>query len=212
MRTWKYAFLLFLIASIAAIAMPISSQCIAFNNIALQLAIAPNQTQSPITLQQIQSMLGTGQINNNASTRTYSWIHKNRALIIKTKDGRIIEKILSGIEDGSQEEKNMQLAYDSLASASSDLIIKSIQNQLGAGSYTSVKLQKYSWQCGIGSLILTVDQNNNPTNADISYSSMQGQDAIELQVGPEHPKWDSILDYLGSSTCTWSRTFETGST
>ena len=182
------------------------NQCAPFDSIALQLALAQNKMPPPLNLEQIQLLLGAGNSETSLTLTTYSWIYKNRILLVKTNGDDIADKMLTGSNDGSITSKKMEQIYEKLKSATSVWIIKDIQRQLGPGHITSNKLRRYSWYCGSGSLTITIDQNNNVTATTISYQAPLG--SIETRIGPIHPEWDIKTDSLGESHRAWQRTFE----
>jgi hypothetical protein len=101
----------------------------------------------------------------------------------------------------------MEQIYEKLKSATSVWFIKEIEGQLGPGRVTSDKLQNYNWHCGIGSLEVTSDQNNNIVTATIGYRTSQNKEIIESQLGFTHPAWDIKTDLFGDSYRAWQRTY-----
>ncbi|EKE01190.1 MAG: hypothetical protein ACD_21C00196G0007 [uncultured bacterium] len=183
------------------------NQCSKFNSIALQLALAQTGMQSPLNLDQLQNALGRGEMRPATVTTTYTWTNKNRILLVKAINDDLTTKLLTGNDDGSMISKKMERIYEKLKTATSVWIIKEIQSQLGSGLVTRDKLQNYSWQCGVGSLEVAADQNNNLIAATIGYRTHQNKEAIETQLGFNHPAWDIQTDVLGESYRAWKRTF-----
>jgi len=176
-----------------------------FDSIALQLALAQNKMQSPLSLEQIQSYLGTGD-QETISNITYSWIYKNRALLVTTEGNNISNKILSGNNDGSVISKKMEEIFANLKSATSIWSIREIQKKLGPGYSINNKIYNYSWHYGGGTLIITTDTDNKIKSAKINYRGTQEQ--IEMRLGPNHPEWDIKTDSLGQAYRAWQRSFE----
>ena len=71
-----------------------------------------------------------------------------------------------------------------------------------------IKLQNYNWYCGIGSLEVASDQNNNIVTAIIGYKTSQNKATIESQIGFNHPAWDVKTDLFGESYRAWQRSFK----
>jgi hypothetical protein len=163
--------------------------------------------QSPLDLEQLRQSLGFVKPESNNVITTYTWNSKNRILLVKAINGDLTTKLLTGIDDGSPASKKMEQLYEKLKSATSVWSIKEIQSQLGPGHVTSDKLQNYNWHCGIGSLEVAVDQNNNITTATIGYSTPQNKNIIESQVGFSHPAWDIKTDSPDTSYRAWRRAF-----
>jgi len=82
-------------------------------------------------------------------------------------NGNIIDKILTGTDDGSSTSIKMEQIYAKLKSATSVWFIKDIEAQLGRGFTKTTKRYHYSWHCGDGSIKLTTDQDNQITATKI---------------------------------------------
>jgi len=182
-------------------------QCPQFNSIALQFALAQINMQSPFGLEQLQNALGQGKPESTSVITTYTWIYKNRILLVSASNSDLTKKMLTGNDDGSPTSKQMEQAYEKLKTATSIWTIKEIEHQLGPERITRTKSQNYSWHCGIGLLKITADQDNNIIAASISYRTSQNKDIIESQLGFNHPAWDIATDSLGESYRAWKRSF-----
>lgn len=196
-----------LIASSATLAIDnAQNQCSQFNSIALQLALTQPNMKPPLNLDQIQYILGQNKPEAATVTTTYTWTYKNRVLFASIINNNLSKRFLTGISDGSITSKNMEQAYEKLKTATSIWTIKEIQRQLGTGNVTNNQVYTYSWRCGIGSLVITADQNNINT-AIISYRTNQNKEYIETQIGTNHPAWDVIADSSNESYRAWNRMF-----
>ncbi|MEI8054556.1 MAG: hypothetical protein WCH10_00945 [bacterium] len=181
--------------------------CPQFNSVALQFALAQSNMQSPFSLEQLQNTLGQNKPESTDVIATYTWTYKNRILLVSTNNSDLTKKMLTGNDDGSITSRQMEQAYEKLKTATSIWTIKEIERQLGPGRTTRTKLQNYSWHCGIGSLEITTDQDNNITAATISYKTSQNKDIIETQLGFNHPAWDIATDSFGGFYRAWKRSF-----
>ncbi|CAL7960476.1 conserved exported hypothetical protein [Gammaproteobacteria bacterium] len=182
-------------------------QCPQFNGVALQFALAQTNMQSPFSLEQLQNALGQSKPESTAVTATYTWTYKSRILLVSASNSDLTKKMLTGNDDGSLTSKQMEQAYEKLKTATSIWTIKEIERQLGPGRITRTKSQNYSWHCGIGSLEITTDQDNNITAASISYKTSQNKNIIEAQLGFNHPTWDIATDSFSGSYRAWKRSF-----
>jgi len=181
------------------------NQCANFDHVALQLALTQNKMQAPLNLEAIQLFLGAGISETSSNISSYSWIHKERILLVTVSGDNISNKMLTGKDDGSMISKKMEQIYSNLKSATSVWSIKEIQNQLGSGYIKSNKLNNYTWHCGSGSLTIAVNENNDIVSAVISYRAPL--DSIESRVEPNHPEWNVKTDSLGQSYRAWQRSF-----
>ena len=181
--------------------------CPQFNSIALQFALAQANMQAPLNLEQLQNTLGQNKPESTIVTATYTWTYKNRILLVSANNSDLTKKMLTGNDDGSPTSKQMEQAYEKLKTATSIWTIKEIERQLGPGRITRTKSQNYSWHCGIGSLEITADQDNNIIAATIGYKTTSNKGPIETQVGFNHPAWDIATDSFGGSYRAWKRSF-----
>jgi hypothetical protein len=160
----------------------------------------------PLNLVQLQVALGQTKPESNTVITTYAWTHNNRTLLVSANNSDLTKKLLTGNDDGSLTSKKMEQIYEKLKTATSIWSIKEIRQQLGPERITNSTLQNYIWHCGIGTLEITADQNNNITAATVSYRANQ-KDIIETQLGFNHPAWDVATDSFGGSYRTWKRLF-----
>jgi hypothetical protein len=182
-----------------------SNQCSKFNSIVLQFALVQNGMQPPLSLEEIQQTLGPG-MESTSIIAVHTWIYKDRILLVQVTNNDITKKMLTGKNDGSPRSRTMEQIYEKLKTATSIWFIKEIHKKLGPGNNTSSKLQNYTWHCGIGTLAITVDQNDKITTATIGFHS-SNKEAIEAQLGLTHPKWNITNDSLGMSYRAWQRSF-----
>lgn len=183
------------------------TQCSQFNSIALQFALAQTNMQAPLNLEQLQSALGQGKPESTTVAATYTWAYKNRILLASANNNDLTKKMLTGNDDGSLTSKQMEQAYEKLKTATSIWTIKEIERQLGPGRITRTRSQSYSWHCGIGSLEVAANQDNNITAATVIYKTNSNKEPIEAQVGFNHPVWDIATDSFGGSYRAWKRSF-----
>jgi hypothetical protein len=183
------------------------NQCSKFNSIALQLALAQTNMQSPLNLGQLQNALGPGNVESTSVITTYTWLYKSRILLVRVINGDIVKKLLTGDDDGSPTSKKMEQIRERLKTATSIWIINDIQQQLGSGRITRNQFKNYIWRCGMGSLEVTADHDSRLTAATIGYRSYQNEQIIENQVGSSHPPWDIKTESLGQSYRAWKRAF-----
>ena len=202
--SWIPAFAGMTVISIALADTP-KNPCANFDNVALQLAIAQSNMQPSLSLNQIQNSLGSEISGTNQTKTTYSWVHKNLVLIVKTDGDNITDRILTGTSDGDMTSKKMEQIHETLKSATSIWDIKKAQSQLGPGRTVNNKSLQHEWVCGIGSMTITTDQNDNITAADIIYQAPTG--SIEKRLGHNLPAWDIKTDSLGKSYRVWKRLF-----
>jgi hypothetical protein len=184
-----------------------NQQCQQFNGVALQFALAQANMRSPFSIEQLQNTLGQSKPESTAVIATYTWTYKNRILLVSANNSDLTRKMLTGNDDGSPVSKRMEQAYEKLKTATSIWTIKEIEQQLGCGRITRAKAQNYSWHCGIGSLKITTDQDDNITAANISYKTSQNKNTIESQFGFNHPAWDIATDSFSGSYRAWERSF-----
>ncbi len=182
------------------------NRCETFDQIALQLALAETNAKAPFNLDKLQSLLGAESAEVASTTTSYSWIHKDRILLVTVNGDNIADKMLSGNNDGSATSKKMELIYSGLKSATSIWSIDKIQSQLGPPGYKkSSKTESYGWHCNGGSLTVTTNENNDLTSATIEYNASPL--AIEARAGLKHPAWDTKTDSLGQAYRAWQRSF-----
>lgn len=179
--------------------------CANFDSVALQLALAQNNMQPPINLEHIKLLLGT-EITKTVHTRTtYSWVHRNLVLIVKTDGDNITDKMLTGTSSNDEMSRKIEQAYQNLKPATSIWDVRNVQSQLGPGYTVNENIQIYTWVCNGGSITITADQNDNIKAASINYQTPQG--LAEKRLGKGHPQWDTQTDSLGKSFRGWERSF-----
>lgn len=201
------ALLILCSASFALDNVAASNQCSQFNSIALQFALAQANMRPPLKLEQLQNVLGQTKPESTTVITTYAWTHNNRTLLVSANNNDLTKKLLTGNDDGSLSSKKMEQIYEKLKTATSIWSIKEIRQQLGPERITNSTLQNYTWYCGIGTLEITVDQNNNITAATIGYRTNQNKEIIETQLGFNHPVWDIATDSFSGSYRAWKRLF-----
>jgi hypothetical protein len=183
--------------------------CFGFNKVVNQLTLAQNGMRSALNLKQLNQLLGIGTVGPTIITTTYSWVYKDRILLVKTKNGDISAKLLTGTDDGSPISRKMEELNEKLKSATSIWIIKDIEYALGK-SYVSesTTTKTYSWNCGVASLETTTDKDGELISANISYKAPT-IDIIENQIAqPQHVRWDIIDDHTNYSYRQWQRSFK----
>lgn len=133
--------------------------CTDFDKITIKLSLAKDRMGPPLSLEEI--MLALGASDPTISTITsYSWLYKNRVLLVVIDNGNIINRILTGTDDGSPTSRKMEQIYAELQSATSVWFIKNIETRLGKAVTKTNKQYRYNWQCGNRSIKLTTDQDN----------------------------------------------------
>ena len=180
-------------------------QCKVFDSITMQISFAQDRSPASLSLKQIQGALGNSNKETSIVISTYSWVYKDRALLVKTIGDDISNIMLTDKDDGSIISKKMEQIYNTLRSATSIWSIKEIQNQLGAGYVSNTKHQQHRWLCEKASLVLTTDQNDTIISALVNY--MGPDKLIEKRLGPTHMPWDTKTDSLGQSQLSWQRSF-----
>lgn len=207
------AITLLILCSISlALESPIS-KCSQFNKVALQFALVQNNMQPPLDFLQLQNLLGQKTPESNSVITTYTWTCKNRVLLVRASNEKLTEKALTGNDDGSPASRKINQAYEKLKAATSIWSIKEIRGLLDSdpacsANSTSKQLQNYTWSCGIGSLKITTDQDNNIITATISYRTNKNKETIEAELGDaSHPAWNIAVDTFGEFHRAWQRSF-----
>lgn len=209
MRFPKFITTLFLSATIGTASTTFANApkkpCANFDSVALQLSLAQNNMQPPVNLEQIKTLLGQ-EIEKTVHTQTtYSWVHRNLVLIVKTDGDNITDKMLTGTSSNDEMSRKIEQAYQNLKPATSIWDVRNVQKQLGPGYLVNDNIQTYTWVCNGGSITITTDQNNNIKTASITYQTPLG--SIEKRLGSGHPPWDIQTDSLGISSRGWQRLF-----
>jgi hypothetical protein len=199
--------LLILCSASLALDNPASNQCSQFNSIALQFALAQANMRPSLNLEQLQNTLGQTKPESTTIITTYAWTYKNRVLLVSANNSDLTKKLLTGNDDGSLTSKKMEQVYEKLKTATSIWSIKEIRQQLGPERITNSTLQNYTWHCGIGTLEITADQDNNITAATVGYRTNQNKEIVETQLGFNHPAWDVATDSFNGSYRAWKRLF-----
>lgn len=188
---------------------PAADPCLSFNNIAMQFSLIQPGMQSPINLEQLKTLFGNQKPTSTSVIINYTWIHKNRILVVTTTNNNLTNKLLTGTDDGSIGSKKMEQIYETLKTAISIWKIKDIRSKLGQENNSKTYLHtNYTWSCGNGRLQISVDENNTIKSADITYTTNQDPATIESQVGGTgHTPWDSATDSVTQHQRGWKRTF-----